>query len=222
MAIFQAQKHLQVERKKSTFIVVIILVILHLVGLVGYNFTRFEHIFTTLTPYHLLLTGGLALFFQRVWSREFFKFLLITFLGTFLIELLGVKTGLLFGEYHYGNVLGPQIFGTPIMIGFLWTILVYGAGVLTHNKETNQYWLMAFSGAGILVLLDFFLEPFATEYGLWFWNTDLVPFKNYLAWFLISFIFLLYFHKADFSKTNPVAIALILIQMAFFILCYYF
>ena len=41
------------------------------------------------------------------------------------VEIVGVKTGVLFGEYFYGNNLGLKILGVPILIGINWAVLTF-------------------------------------------------------------------------------------------------
>ena len=56
------------------------------------------------------------------------------FLG-FGVEVIGVETGLLFGDYEYGSGLGPKVLKVPMLMGVLWWILLLG----THHWSSR--WL---------------------------------------------------------------------------------
>ena len=48
------------------------------------------------------------------------------------VELVGTKTGMLFGDYSYGKVLGPALQGVPLIIGINWFIMMYCCGTTIH------------------------------------------------------------------------------------------
>jgi putative membrane protein len=43
------------------------------------------------------------------------------------LEVVGVKTGLIFGEYKYGSTLGIKLFEVPLIIGFNWVFVILGS-----------------------------------------------------------------------------------------------
>jgi putative membrane protein len=55
--------------------------------------------------------------------RNIIAFSLITIIISFTSEAIGVATGLIFGAYHYTDLLGPKLLGVPpmIQIGYLAT-----------------------------------------------------------------------------------------------------
>jgi carotenoid biosynthesis protein len=55
--------------------------------------------------------------------RNIVAFILITVAVSFTSEAIGVATGLIFGRYHYTDLLGPKLLGVPplIQIGYLAT-----------------------------------------------------------------------------------------------------
>ena len=46
-------------------------------------------------------------------------------------EILGVKFGIIFGDYEYGNALGYKIFEVPLLIGANWAILTISCSALS-------------------------------------------------------------------------------------------
>ncbi|MBK9076996.1 MAG: carotenoid biosynthesis protein [Flavobacteriales bacterium] len=110
------------------FVPTAILVILYTVGLVGLAGPWTEDL-VYLTPYNLLITAGLLLWQARPDARTW-AFALLVFVSSYLVETLGVHTGVIFGTYWYGDVLGAKLFDTPLLIGVNWLILVMSVGPL--------------------------------------------------------------------------------------------
>src|SRR5689334_18617529 len=103
------------DNKKSHRAIWIALVI-HLVGLLGILFVN-RYRFIVLTPINLLIMAGLLLqtrFDKNYWLHIFF---VVCWLAGMASEIVGVKTGLLFGDYRYGKWLGPGFADVPLLIG---------------------------------------------------------------------------------------------------------
>jgi putative membrane protein len=143
----------------------------------------------------------------------------VILIAGFLVEVVGVSTGIIFGGYSYTNVLGFQLFNTPIILGFNWAMLVYMAYVIVDKLKINE-WQKVVLSAVILVIYDLVLEPFAIFYGLWKWDAINPPVQNYIAWFVISILFMFLVRSSKIKITNPVAIPLFLIQFLFFSVLY--
>lgn len=204
------------ERQKRVWIgVVIFLVIFHLVGIIGLRMELTSGLFMRLIPLNLLLSLGMLANFHRNWSPFFRIFCLVIFVAGWGVEVLGVQTGLLFGEYEYGAMLGPGLFGVPFMMGVNWLLLIYMIGHVTVLTGASR-WVRITLGAGLMVLMDILIEPFAIRFDMWHWVGDVIPFQNYLAWFLISWVMMRYFHAHNVEKPNPLAFPLLLIQLVFF------
>lgn len=211
-----------------------IAIFFHAIGLVGLLCypTGF---FVNATSFNLLLSFTLLIWTQQSKNWYFFLFLLASFVIGFFVEVVGVNTGLLFGEYVYGKVLGLQWLQVPLIIGINWFIIVYCCGICTHSllakiiarvaADTGEppMLLKAVSviidGATLAVLLDWLIEPVAVKLGFWTWLGDgSIPIYNYICWFLVSLLLLTIFHFCRFSKQNKFAVNLLLIQALFFLL----
>jgi putative membrane protein len=129
--------------------------------------------------------------------------------------VLGVHTGFIFGVYEYGPTLGPALLSVPVMMGVNWLMLIYMIGHVSLLAGAGR-WGRSVLGAALMVLMDVLIEPFAVRFDMWQWAGDQIPFQNYLAWFLISWVMLRYFHAHNLSAPNPVALPLFLIQLGFF------
>lgn len=211
-----------------------IAILFHMVGLVGLLFTN-SSFFLAATPVNLLLSFALLVWTQSGKNIYFILFLLACFGIGIAVEIIGVNTGVLFGSYSYGDVLGPGFYNVPVLIGINWFIIIYCSGIAIHTllmkairrvaADTGKtpMTLKALSvivdGATLAVFFDWLMEPVAIKLGFWTWNGDgNIPLFNYLSWFLVSLLLLTLFHFAKFNKQNKFAVNLLLIQLMFFLL----
>lgn len=206
----------------------------HSIGLFGILFFK-TNFFIQSTPVNLLLSFSLLVWTQDSKNTAFFLFIAASFLIGFFAEVAGVNTGLLFGNYSYGKVLGSQFMKVPFIIAVNWFIIIYCCGISTHTlllkvinkvaadtKEPPMI-LKAMSvivdGASLAVLFDWLMEPVAVKLGYWTWLGDgSIPLYNYICWFIISMLLLTIFHFCRFEKRNKFAVNLLLIQALFFLI----
>lgn len=109
---------------------------------------------------------------------------------TWGIELVGVLTGLPYGDFSYGLELGPMLFGLvpvglpvfyfPILLNsYLLVLLFLGTASLPRRFGLTL---------GIVLVLDLVLDPGAVALGFWGWDDPGayygVPAINYLGWLL--------------------------------------
>lgn len=192
-----------------------ILLLFHVTGLLGLTLSQDPSFFLQFVPLNLLLTLGLLLAFQPRRTPAFWGFCVVTMLVGFFVEVVGVRTGLLFGHYEYGATLGVKWLEVPLMIGVNWLMLTYSAGILARYLPIPDF-LRAIVGALLLVGLDVCLEPVAVRYDFWSWQYDVIPLLNFKGWFLVSLILQVYFNRVDFVKRNPLVPFVYLLQLLFF------
>lgn len=205
-------------RERKEIILIVLLGIFYGVGIAGILLPIHKD-FILLTPFNLLLSLSLVLANHTGQLVKTIWLLFICYLWGWFIEMLGVNTGLIFGSYEYGEVLGPKIWGTPLMIGVNWALLIYCAGCWTNWLLTGLHWLAkALFTAVLMVLLDLLIEPVAIHYSFWTWENEVIPTQNYIAWFFVALplagLFILLFPKT----TNIVARALFIFQVLFFLI----
>jgi len=209
-----------------------IAVLFHAVGIIGIVFLKDDAIIRS-TPLHLLLMLALLIWTQNNKNYFFVLFLIASIAIGITVEIIGANTKLLFGDYSYGAVLGPQIKNVPLIVGVNWFIIIYCCGISIHtllSKAVNKLSaetatppmaLKALSiivdGATLAVFFDWLMEPVAVQLGYWKWEGG-IPFYNYLCWFIVSIILLAIFHWLNFSKQNKFAVHLLMIQVMFFLL----
>jgi putative membrane protein len=196
---------------------IFIILVFHVVGFVGFLFS--PSYFRALSPVNLMLSAGLVLLMSNQTKWQFWALLIVTGLAGFLIEVAGVKTGLIFGTYHYGNSLGFRLFSVPLLIGLNWAVLVYCTSQVLVIKNRIASALL---GALLMVGLDFLMEHSAAKLDFWYWKNSVIPLQNYVAWFLISFGLNLLVQKHFSGKPNLTARAFYIIQFVFFAALYFF
>jgi len=193
---------------------VFVLILLHAVGLIG-MLSPWRDLFFSLTPIHLVLASAVMLLNHGDWKRGHIAFLVTCFVVGFFAEVAGVHTGLIFGDYAYGTVLGPKLFAVPLVIGVNWLMLVYGMGMVV--VKVKAHWIVrGILAATLMVLLDVLIEPVAIASGFWSWVGGVPPFMNYVGWFVVAAILQLYFYQLKAVSYNAVAVWLMAIQAAFF------
>ncbi len=164
------------------------------------------------TPQVLLLTTILLLL-----SREgrYTHPLVGLYLGivvvAYLVEVVGVNSGLPFGRYSYGTTLGGKFWNTPPLIGVNWLYMV----VATRSVAT-QYNL---TGVGrvctaslMMLLYDTLLEQVAPCMGMWMFGWGVPPISNYLSWLALSLLFHIAAEWVD-CKAAPHYLALPLLAL---------
>ncbi len=161
---------------------------IYAVGIAGHIFSHFQTLMKSLTPYVLLLTGSAVLFYIRT-NRKLYLLLwcFITYIATIAFEIIGVKTGLIFGNYEYGDVLGISVYGVPLIIGFNWLLIILASINIAQSAEKNIF-LASLLTATLAVAFDIVLEPVAIKLNYWSWDGDLIPLTNYYSWFAIAFV----------------------------------
>ena len=124
---------------------------------------------------------------------QFVLWSLFVIISSIFVESLGVKTGMIFGEYQYGENLPPYIASVPLAIGFAWLGMLFSSmslvSILLPKSWLRHDVVLILGTALFMTLFDFFMEPAATKLQYWIWQDGDIPFKNYVAWFIISYIF---------------------------------
>lgn len=115
---------------------------------------------------------------------------LAVLVGSYFVELLGVRSGVIFGSYAYGDTLQPMLGNVPLVIGCAWLNMLLGSAalaqrILPQRFYTRPLW-QAVAIAAFMVFFDVFMEPAAMQLGYWQWHADEIPFRNFFAWFVFG------------------------------------
>jgi len=171
-----------------------------------------------LTPFTLFLTGAVTLYSSlQKGNLKLVTWCLIVYLITLILEVVGVKTGYIFGSYYYGDVLGLKFFDVPLIIGFNWVVIILGAIGIASRIHKSSLQIALLTGT-FAVLFDIMLEPVAVKLGYWTWVQKFIPLQNYYAWFGITFFASLLSSKLNLELEDSIFIYYFLIQFTFFIL----
>lgn len=229
MNLAQIKSSVSKNHRKTTFVVVILM---YVAGTMGLIIPYTQPYFKLLSPLNLWVSLILLFLFHQDFNRKFIIISVIIFSAGFLVEVLGVHTGLIFGKYWYGQTLGTQLFNVPLVIGANWLLLIYCSCIVTQNITVHfkknfpnnpilaSTFFKSFLSAGLMVTLDLLIEPVAIQLDFWHWQNEQIPLQNFQAWFFIAFVLAYLFSKGNFLKTNLLAPLLFLLQFLFFIFLY--
>ncbi|MCF8324906.1 MAG: carotenoid biosynthesis protein [Leadbetterella sp.] len=203
---------------KNTRVIIYLQASMYLAGIIGLSFSSTQTFFQYLTPFHLLSSFVFLILSQENRNTSFWKFVILAISVGYLIEVLGVKTQMIFGAYAYQTTLGLKILGVPPMIGINWFLMVFCAGILIEKitKKSSNIFQKTTLGAILLTIFDFIAEPVAISQNMWTWTYGTPPFQNYIAWFIVAFVLLFAFFKLKLRKNNPLGVALFFFQLLFF------
>lgn len=188
------------------------------VGVVGHIIPSSKPLMIFLTPFTLLLTGSVTLYFSfQKGNLKLITWCLLVYTLTFSLEVAGVKTGYIFGSYYYGDILGLKLLDIPLIIGFNWVVIILGAIGIASRIHKSALQIALLTGT-FAVLFDIMLEPVAINLGYWKWQQGFIPLQNYYAWFGIAFFASLFGSKLKLDLEDSLFIYYFLIQFTFFIL----
>lgn len=193
-----------------------VIILIYGIGAAGFCMPGTAPLFASLTWVTLLLSFVLLIAFHEDKSANFWRSVLAVVTAGYLIEVIGVKTGVPFGHYTYGHALGFKLSETPLLIGINWFLLTYIGNAAGRSLFKKPLW-SATAGAVLMTLFDLMIEPFAIHYGLWEWRASSVPIRNYASWFLIGLILNLVFQQLNPGLKNRTTIALGGSMAAFFL-----
>lgn len=141
-----------------------------------------------------IIISTLVLFANhKSWNaRILFNLILVGIFG-YTLEVIGVHTGVLFGEYAYGDALGFKVFEVPLVLALNWIILSYITLKFGIHLFKSNLVSVIFASA-VMTALDFLIEPIAVRYDFWMWfdhgleTPNSIPIQNYIAWFVFAII----------------------------------
>jgi bisanhydrobacterioruberin hydratase len=192
-----------------------LLMSMYIAGIIGLNNAATANLFRFLTPFNLVASCAILLCFHKDWNHNFLIFSILTFFTGYFVEVVGVKTGMIFGKYQYETTLGFKLLNVPPVIGINWLLLVYCVGS-SFCRVTKPIYFKVLYGALLMTMFDFLVEPIAIRLDMWSWYGKVPPVQNYIGWFVVSAVLLTLFHSLNFRKDNPIALWLLILQICFF------
>jgi uncharacterized membrane protein len=104
-------------------------------------------------------------------------------------ELVGTRTGLPFGRYHYTPRLGPGVGGVPLMVGVCWAMMA-GPSWAVACAVTDSPRRRPLAAAAALTAWDVAVDPRMVREGYWVWarpgRYEGIPLSNFAGWFVVG------------------------------------
>jgi|HubBroStandDraft_1064217.scaffolds.fasta_scaffold220716_1 uncharacterized membrane protein len=118
---------------------------------------------------------------------------------SYMMEEIGVRSGFIFGAYHYGNQLGAKLGHVPMIIPLAWFMMIYPSWMVAKALVTgvNPHALVGLTAravvaAWVMTGWDVVMDPGMAAAGNWIWENGGayfgVPGRNYLGWLLTTFL----------------------------------
>jgi putative membrane protein len=112
-----------------------------------------------------------------------------------LVEAIGLATGYPYGEYRYGDVLGPRLLGVPFLVPLAWLMMAWPSWVLAARLARHPVARVAVAAA-VFAAWDAVLDPQMVQAGYWTWahprpglpGIDTVPLTNLGGWLLAGLL----------------------------------
>lgn len=144
--------------------------------------------------------------------RRLVLFFLLTVVISFIDEDVGVRTGLVFGPYHYSDMLGVKLDHVPVLIPLGWFMMIYASWVVAQAllrgadlRRPGSAVVLALFAALVMTGWDMVMDPPVSSHGNWVWEQGGpyfgVPLHNYFGWVMNAFLIYVAFYFADRAST---------------------
>lgn len=168
-----------------------------------------------LTPVVIGILAALTVWFWDASAKNRVYLAVTAIIIGMIVEIIGVNSGLIFGNYSYGPLLGLKIFGVPLLIGITWLLVTVSAWQIVSYSNLGKF-AKIIVASGLVVMFDLVLEQFATAYGLWAWQDAVIPLKNYITWFVVGGVIVTFYAFFAEQKAPSIFGAAMLPLMALF------
>jgi len=199
---------------------IFLIYLFHVSALIGVTIGH-QNWFIEKTPLNLSIIFGMLAWLFPVDTGKKILASIIFFFGGMIIEWLGVNYGILFGDYEYGENLGPKIDGVPFFIGINWAVLVLVTGEISNRIKVSK-WIKVLIGAGLMVLFDFFIEIPAPIFDFWVFEGGIAPLSNYIGWYVVAVVLHAVFQAMKIEGNFKISLHVYICQLLFFAYFYVF
>ena len=126
-------------------------------------------------------------------------FFAISAVVSYGMEEIGVRTGHIYGAYHYSELLGAKLGHVPILIPLAWFMMIYPSWMVARAilRGVDQNTAIgniarAVVAACVMTGWDTVMDPGMAASGNWIWEKGGayfgVPVQNYFGWLLTTFL----------------------------------
>lgn len=193
------------------------LILLYAAGLIGMHIPATKTLFISLVPLNLWFTAFICVIYHPRPSISTYVVLLFIVIAAWLLEVQGVRSGVIFGNYQYGNTLGFKLAMVPLTIGLNWVILLLATNSVVEEWNIGGKVGKAALGAGLMTFLDLLIEPVAIHFDFWHWSNIQVPIQNFIAWWIASFFFHYVYQLGPWPAKSSLFRLIALLQLLFFL-----
>lgn len=141
---------------------------------------------------------------------------------TWLLEFIGSHNGLPFGDYHYSDILQPQLGGVPLLIPVAWLMMLPVSWAVAQaimclppfEKKRGivgliaQHYLFAGLSGLAMTAWDLFLDPQMVSWHYWIWENPGayfgIPLLNFVGWWICATLITLGVMRVLQMQTLPV------------------
>lgn len=194
---------------------VMLMGLFHFCGLIGIQ-SQYRDWFLDFTPLNLLISTFLLFWNQEKINKNIVLSFMLVFALGLTIEIIGVKTGMIFGTYKYGETFGFRFMEVPVVIGMNWAALCFASSSLANRIEMSTV-KKALLLSLIPVSIDYFIEQLCEKLNFWYWQDSHVPIQNFISWYIFTFIFSLILIPLFKNNRNKFAPYFLFIQFIFFV-----
>lgn len=186
----------------------------YIVGLILFSIPFTRNLFSIITPLSLAGVLAIILYEHKTWNFKTVFWFSFIIAASFLVEFAGVYTGEIFGSYRYATGLGIKLLDVPLIIGVNWLFLLYATYSMVNRKIKSSF-LRIPAAAALMVAYDIVIEFAAPVMDLWHFDTSYPPFQNFLAWFVLSIIFISGFEILKIKTNGKTAKSFYIVQIVF-------
>lgn len=191
----------------------------HLAAIIGITLGHLDW-FIKKTPLNLVLCLLLFFLVYPLNKKKQWIALLLFFASGMFAEWLGITYGILFGSYSYGDNFGPKLDGVPYLIGSYWALLTFVTASISDYFKI-PVGLKIVVSASLMVMLDYFMEHSAAQFGFWTFEGNLAPFENYISWLILALLFQTALRFFKTTGNRFFSLQLFLAQLVFFAYFYF-
>lgn len=190
----------------------------HINGLIGFLSDEKDW-FIQQTPLNLLVCFTLLLLTDRSEGTKKYGYILLFGVVGIFVEWLGVHFGFPFGSYTYGETLGIKLDGVPLLIGINWAMLTCITATMA-SRLASHFAYRVLVGGILMVFLDLFIEPSASNLDFWYWQDDHIPLSNFIGWLGVALPLHWVYQRYMEQKNSTFAFHLYFAQLLFFVVIY--
>ena len=126
-------------------------------------------------------------------------FFAVSAIVSYSMEEIGVRTGLIYGPYHYSDMLGAKLGHVPVLIPLAWFMMIYPSWMVARSilrgvDQSSMFGNVARAvvAACVMTAWDTVMDPGMAAAGNWTWEKGGsyfgVPVQNYFGWLLTTFL----------------------------------